>query len=649
MARYGYGVYGTSKYGAIPNMAYSVEPMSVTVLTFDHVYLTWQSPTGNFTRFRVVRNQGSYPETAEDGVIIYEVTSPDGSSLEGVSFASSFTDGLDNPEDIPLVQGTNVFYRVFLYNADNVWVKAGQITDVIPKDTGVTSRSINLLPRVVTTPELSPLGVVDESSTLYKFLDGISFEYEQLLTQLDLARPTRHITNSNYTTIPGETLHVGLNPEPNLPPLRQRALIREALGLYSKKGTALGVAGYAESLTGFAPTVTVSPNLLLSPQDSTFYGSVGNWVSTVDTIAAVTDTPTSTLSTSYVIDSEYSCKITATGVHQMTLGLEDPVRLGIPVLPEVEYAFYCEAKAASTNALAAKVEYYDKDGNVLGDDSGTLSATTSWQKFTFVTTSPALASYAVLYFNWSATTTFYVDRVQFSVSSVTEFHEARAATIELAPAKENYITNPSFELGLDGWTETGATLTQDTAIPVEGYPGSHSAKVVASGAWSLQCEDAIPVEVGIYLTVSQYLKSSTITSVNAIIELYDADDVLLETSTATLNVSSSWTRTYSNTVIADDSTAAYAKYRLEGTAGTLYLDMVMAQDAFRPTDYFDGSMPAQTGVLWKGTAGASTSLLYPTKEVKFRRLAETLNDWVPMNLWWRLTTPAGLEYTNLDV
>ena len=97
------------------------------------------------------------------------------------------------------------------------------------------------------------------------------------------------------------------------------------------------------------------------------------------------------------------------------------------------------------------------------------------------------------------------------------------------------------------------------------------------------------------------------------------------------------------------STASYARYRIEGTAGVFNLDMVMAQDTYSPSDYFDGSMPELTGVIWEGTAHQSFSLYYPNKAIKFPRLAETLKDWLPMNTFWRIVTPAGLEYTNLTV
>ena len=110
-----------------------------------------------------------------------------------------------------------------------------------------------------------------------------------------------------------------------------------------------------------------------------------------------------------------------------------------------------------------------------------------------------------------------------------------------------------------------------------------------------------------------------------------------------------WMRDSISGLIPSDSTASYATLKFSGTAGTLYLDMIQTEDTYEATDYFDGSMPEQFGAVWEGTPNASATLLYPSKLIKIPRLANTLNDWVPMNAWWRITTPAGEEYNNLTV
>ena len=648
MSKYGYSIYGGSKYGLTPKLAYSVEPMGINVIQFSQVFVTWQLPTGDFTRFRVVRNQNGWPETSEDGVIIYEQNSLDGLTLEGSIAASSYTDGEDNPNQTSLNEGRNVYYRVFLYTSDEIWVKAGEISDVVPKNTRAINKMMDLLPRVLTSSILSPLGVIDEASDLYKFLDGLAFSYEQMLTEIALARPAHNLESSTYNTIPGEVLNVGLTPEPNLPMLRQRALIREAIPLYANKGTTLGIASYAESLTGFAPTVTVSPNLMLTIQDSTFYETTGRWVASNATISSTDEMVPNNADKS--IDLVYTLKvIAATTSASISLGLNSPITQGIPVNPSTEYVYRANIKCPASGGATLKIEYYDRDGTVISNVTQAISATNSWQTISKTNTSPSNASYVVLYVLFSTATTYFVDMVYVGATPFVEYDEARAATISLAPTSENYVENPSFEIDDSNWTLTGLTFTQDADVPLVGYPGSSSGKFVAAGAWTLECDSIFPVETGIYFNVSHYMKSPDMTTMDVTIELYDVDDELVDSELSSHEVTDTWERTYTSILIPTDSTAVYAKARHEGTAGTFYIDMVMAQDTFAPTDYFDGSMPELIGAIWEGTAHESISLYYPNKSTKILRLAQTLKDWVPMNAWWRITTPAGLEYTNLDV
>ena len=648
MSKYGYSVYGANKYGLTPKLAYSVEPMSINVLKFSEVFVSWQLPTGTFTRFRVVRNQNAWPETSEDGVIIYELNSSDGSSLEGVIPTSSFFDGLENPTQTAINPGRNVFYRVFLYTSDNIWVKAGEIAEVVPLNTGAINKVINLLPRVLTSSVLSPLGVVDEASELYRFLDGLAFSYEQMMTEITLARPAHNLESSNYKTIPGEVLNVGLNPEPNLPMLRQRALIREAIPLYADKGTAFGIANYVEALTGFAPVITTSPNLVLTIQDSTFYQSTGRW-SSIDADISYTDEMVPDNSDKS-IDLVYTLKVEPTDIGgSISLGDAPVITQCIPIQPDKEYIYRAKIKCPSSGGATLSVQYYAGDGSLISSDTQPISATNSWQNVSITETSPINAYYVGLSVEFDTTNIYYLDMVYVGATPFVEYEEARATTIELTPQLENYIQNPSFEIDDSNWTLTGLTFSQETDVPFAGYAGTYSGKFEAIGSWSIECDNHLPLEVGTYFTISQYAKSPDLTSVDVFVELYDADDNLLDTVTESHTLTTSWLRDYVSVLIPTDSVASYAKYRIEGTAGTVYLDMIMAQDTFTPSDYFDGSMPELVGAIWEGTPHSSNSLYYPNKSTKILRLAQTLVDWVPMNSWWRIITPAGLEYTNLDV
>ena len=460
MAKYSSVLYGNAIYGESPRLGYSVETMTLEVDNFTSTTIYWNSPSGNFSKIRVLRNQSGYSETAEDGVIIFEQASADGSSLEGLILTNYFRDGIDNPSQLTLVSGREVYYRVFLYTDEHVWVTAGSINGIIPRDTGATKKMVDLLPRVLTSQELSPLGVVDETSDLYRFLDGLAFTYELMLTSIELIRPSHSRDNSTYSSIPGEDLHVGLDIQPSLPVVNQRRLIREALYLYSKRGTKVGLEGYAEALTGYVPTATISTNTLLTVQDSTFYKTLGNWAFTNATAVASTDETAATGTN--VIDTTYSCKVTASAAFYMELGVSDPIKQGSPVLLDTEYTASAQIKSPPSDGnVYITILWYDGKGAEISSDTGTpVAANNTWQTVSVTATSPVTAVYSAISIDSDADGQYYVDQVCIQPGPDVEYDEARAITLLLGPRKENYITNPSFEVDASGWTLTGVFFSR---------------------------------------------------------------------------------------------------------------------------------------------------------------------------------------------
>ena len=660
MSKYGDVVYGGAQYGSTPKLAYSVEPMSTSVLKFQEVYVYWYPPSGTFTRFRLVRNQDGYPETQEDGIVLYEVLSTDGSSLEG-KVRTEFRDGEENPEQTGILKGRNIFYSVFLYNSDNEWIRAGDVTDVVPDKTDAITKIVNLIPRVYTTPELSPLSVVKEDSDIYQFLDAFALTYEQMMTQIKLIRPSHNTDYANSTTIDAEFSSIGLLSEPTIAVSNQRRLIREAIPSYASKGTLLGIQNYAEALTGYAPSGTISPNLMLTPQDSTFYDSVGRWVATGATLTA-TEELLPTIQTN-TIDKTWTCKVNASGAANMTLGMDNYLTQGVPCLslPYLPYTIGLQVKSpTSAGTVTVTMHVYDPDdGTYTSHVSSPLSANNTWQtlKVTSIADADEIGShsYVGIELSFSAAGVYYVDQISVQAGPYYTYDEARALTLNLLPNKENYIHNPSFEVDAAGWNLPGVnipTFTQDTSVPNEGFPGSYSGKFVATEGWFLSSAAPLPVEAGTYFCTSLYIKSPDVTQVTLNLTIFDASNNYIETFTEVKEVTTEWNRIYISGLINSNNyyNASYATFgAVFSTGGTVYVDMVQSQDTFQPTDYFDGSLPASYGAIWQGTPNNSNSLYYPGKQTKIRRLAETMVDWVPMNCWWRITTPAGLEYTVLDV
>lgn len=653
MARYGSILYGTATYGQAPRLAYSVNPMTLTVLDFNKTYLTWQNPTGDFTRIRLVRNQSGYPETTEDGVILF-----DEEATEGAVSTLDFTDPDDSSGVPDIESGRQVYYRIFLLIDAGYWVVAGQISDVVPSDHNVQSKMMDIIPRVFTSNIQSPIGVVDETSALYSFIDGMSFTYEQLLTQTDLARPNHAADKMPESLLVSETLNVGLDYEPNIPVKSQKKLIREAIYMYSHKGTSLGLQTYIESLTGYAPTITVSPNLFLTPQDSTFYNSVGNWQTNACTISAVTSQVPST--SSKVIDDEYTCQVVAaSGSAYIALGESAPITLGVPVDEDTEYTFGFQGKSpTSAGNITLTAKWYDKDGTLLGSTAATaLAANNTWQSKWKTATTPAGAKYAAFRFAFSAAGTYYIDQVDIHAGSTTTFDEARAINIFLSPTKTNYIKNPSFETNTNQWTVTAASNTLSTSVPLSVLSGTKSLKLgLGTGATITTTTGTVGVAEK-YFTASFYAKADTAVSNGLTVTLTPKDGGVAITNgqvVSTSNIGTGWQRYSVTTYVDADDVATSLTFTLTmqvntSAANFAYFDNVQLEASPVATDPFDGNLSSQFGVVWEGTDNESASHMYYNKNLKVPRLSQTLPSWTPPNAFWRIETYDGVEYTNLSV
>jgi hypothetical protein len=646
VAKYGNVTYGGAKYGVTPKLAYSVEPMAITVIDFAKIRVSWQSPTGEFTKIKLVRNQFGFPENSEDGVAVWEEY-----ATEGTVSRSDFLDGEDNLVQTPIVNGRQVYYTMFLFTDQKIWVNAGQITDMMPFNHGAHKKIMDIIPKVFTSDVQSPLGVTDEASALYSFMDGITFTYEQFLTQLDILRPQHSSEGIAFSTLAQNAFSVGLIPEPAIPVKNQKRLIREALYMYSHKGMEQGISAYAESLTGFAPTTTLSPNLLLSVQDSTFYESIGNWTATNATLTSSNEQVPSPGSN--VIDNVYTGKIVASAAGAMQLGNAAPITRGVPLLPDTEYIVSCKLKSpSSAGNITLAVKFYDRHGVITGttQSSTAVAANNTWKSASKVFTTPADSSYASIQISYSAAGTYYLDQVCIQLGDTVAYDEARAISVFLDSSKINYIKNPSFEVDDSDWTVTGAVFTQDAAVPTEGYSGNYSGKFVVATTGDIETDYDIPVTAGRYYTLSFYVSSDDSTAITGLVEFFDENDNLLEELETEFAITDSFSRVSMTALTDSGSEVSYAKVKIAfNDAGTYYVDLIQFERSQTATEYFDGSLPTEYGAVWEGTANSSYTHIYPNKPLKIPRLGKTLNDWIVPNTFWRLSTYDGVEYTNLTV
>jgi hypothetical protein len=132
----------------------------------------------------------------------------------------------------------------------------------------------------------------------------------------------------------------------------------------------------------------------------------------------------------------------------------------------------------------------------------------------------------------------------------------------------------------------------------------------------------------------------------------DEDGSDSETATSTLDLTTDWVRYYVSLYVPEGLSPTNKITMNASITGTLAtgvtvtLDNAQVEESYQPTEYFDGSMPADFGVVWGGTAHASKSFYYLAKNIKVPRAIRTLSDWIPKNTPWRLRTYAGLEGTS---
>jgi hypothetical protein len=579
MANYGNAVYGISKYGINPLLAYSVEPMSLLVTDFHESYLYWQTPTGTYSRVRIVRNQNSYPETAEDGTVVYEIATD--------SFTkTSFNDGggvEDLPNIPPLVPGKPIYYRVFLFTSAQAWVVAGSISAVVPTDHSTSEKLLSYLPRVYTSKEQSPLSPVDPNSALAIFTDAFAFDLEETMTYLDLLLPDHTRISTVASMLPLENANYGLLAELGLPVKNQKQLIREAIYMYTHKGTENGLSTYVEALTGYAPTITTSSNLMLSAQDSTFYQSIGNWTSTnTSTFAASTEQVPSTNSKN--IDLTYTCKIVATGAGSMILGLDDPVRKGVPVNPATYYTLSAQVKSpASAGTITPSITYHDGKGVQIGSASSgsATSATNTWAqtsvsaratKNVSVAVSTALgASGTITYTTSSDHNLVAGETVTISgfLSPDTAFN-LTGATIAATPTTTTFTVTSG--------AATGTTTT--TGLVVNGKTDAVYASIkLAWSAAGTYYVDMVCVQSG--QTVS-YDEARAVD-----IFLNPDKTNFIKNPTFETNVTNSWTKVGTNLTVTQD-----VSYPTESYSGTHSAKLVNTSGAW---SYTSNSFPVEEG------------------------------------------------------
>jgi hypothetical protein len=466
------GVYNSSRYqvdsyGKSSQLEYYAEPFDAIAINYTQVQLTWVEPSGEYTQARLVRSNDGFPETAEDGEILWEW-------FEGDTFISSFLDG----ENTPVASGKFIYYRIWLRLLNGTWLNVGDSYTLVPiehatlapnKTQLVSSKNkfLDILPRIYTTSSESRTDEVSQDSDLARFLDAFSFELDRSLTYADLLLPLEAWKLVGPEILALQTLQAGLPLEEHLATKQQRRLTSQANFIYQDKGKRNGIEAYVESLTGFAPEVTVSPNILLTPQDSSFTKGLGFWTPVGNLSLQIDDSTPGPTTELYSVSNAHVAKVVvSTADSKIVSGIQKPVTQGIPVDSGLSYSFSGYVKtAASTADVSAKVSWYGLVGNSLGDPvslGAAFSANTSWAKFDFNLRAPGASAPIIAYRIVEGDLSFLSD----SVTSLTVGESIRVSGVsDEIDAEYEIVSIQDNGLSISVATELADT---EEPIPVDG-------------------------------------------------------------------------------------------------------------------------------------------------------------------------------------
>ena len=279
MSRYGIDYYGLSSYGSSSAVNYLAGSFTAQSRGYGFIRVKWTSPTGKWSTVRLVRNSYGYPVNAYDGDILVSVPKE--------SDPTVYNDTTN------LARGAFYYYSLFVYDTITFsWIRAGNITGVSVKDYNYGNNLYSYLPEIykIKQPYIATADWDNEDLSDFMHLFGFQLDYAQTITSLLVER--YNLEKVGGILLPSLLQQFGLTYEPEIGYQQSRILVRDAVQIGKKKGSAAGLREFMKSFTGYAvpepivgtpnPSVdglTTGHNLMLDYNDSSFEESVGHWAS----------------------------------------------------------------------------------------------------------------------------------------------------------------------------------------------------------------------------------------------------------------------------------------------------------------------------------------------------------------------------------
>lgn len=556
------------------------------------------------------------------------------------SFTTSYTDTISSPLDV------EVSYSLWVFNGIR-WIKCGDDSTLVVSNKDSLTNVSSWFPRAWVNNNVQvgdAVGEVDSSNPFVNILDAFTFMYDKFRVEAALLMLNNDARYTPNALLDFKGPSYGMTYEDALGDSYNRSLSAGGFVINKYKGSVAGLGIYTTALTHWQNSYVPGHNLMLDYNDSSFEESIGRWAVSSGTFVrtAYAGSGLSAPSTNVLYDATYTPRVvgfgklttTATTAVTMTLpggSTNSPILYGIPITGNTRYVFSGWVYYLNNSAtVTAKISWYDIYGNLISTTAAgtTLTTTASWSEFTSKSDSgrngqlaPINAYYATVALtvtpSSSSSSSYAFDFFQFAEYHTSfEYEDARKTTLVVVGDKENYITNPDFELGTYNWTAINGSLLADSSKTAAVVHGSRSCKLTSTvDGLAAYVTDWFPVDPDKTMTFSAYVMGSA--AENAILRVeftnlssieqqssilhdtygayYPTNEYYVESTPVTLSTTA--TKQISVTTITSPYTedtgnpvCKVSIYFPNATAGNqFWIDGILAEEAFTPSAYYGGN------------------------------------------------------------
>lgn len=617
MTIYGIDFYGSTTYGRqfveFRTPRFEAEPRWYRTIRLD-----WDTPSGDWDRFRLLVNRYGFSVDQSDGRVL----------AEGADVTPPYVHEAD-------VAGFH-YYTIWVRDTDSeVWYRSGHIIGLAVEDFGFDDFFFDLIPGFLREWDRQ-----HANETLQRITESWAFGFNLIRSEYDTIDQITDPYTMSGNLLPLAMQQYGKHNEPVLGMRQNRIWLANMVLLNKQKGSLSGVRSALTALTGWGVDLQgwdeVARIDIVPAYDSAVITDSHAW--TGDTLV-VPEAPTSdepSVRDSLFIYNGVSTDLTisADPLHSVSLWYRGS---SVPnILIE-------EDDATTTTVAGDPINDTREDG---------------WVRYRalFDSANPVVRIQVS-----SADTTGYLTAVRTHTTRTTQYNFVDLSAIttlsaDLFADRINLIRNPSFESNVNDWGMVTGTIAQDTSRSFDSNLSDAAAQLDTSGT-NIEASNStdggrelserrLPTVPLSTHTISTFIRLARIGDVRLKVEWRNFADEMIELDTGPWETheADEWVRQSYFSLAPREGYQAIVYIEVEfGTTDAnniAWIDGVMFEHSHSLNDYFDGALFGGDA-LWEGDPDNSRSHYYIQRAHKNYRIPKLMQDYKPVNV------DLELQYANL--